>query len=169
MSVASFSRALVRRFEECLNYIGCIAAAISTLLICYEVFTRYVLGFSHASIAEISKYLMICSALLIAGRLTWDNEHFMFNFVSSRLKGRGSQAVTLLIIIVGIIVSAWMFVYSIEYTAMMKDWQQTTESGTILVWWVYSFLVFAMGLTFCYYFALLIRWFLSIFKPGKQE
>lgn len=164
MLVLNKGRTFIKYMEKTLFYLASISIALSTIIICWEVFTRYVLHFSSAISAETAKYLVICSAFLIAGPMTWSDEHISFNFLSRRLKGLPLKIVTLLTILVGLIVSIYVFIFSLDLTLMLKEWGQTSESAEIQMWWINSFMVAGMGLVACYYIGLLIRWFVSALR-----
>ncbi len=155
--------------EKVILYLAIVSIALSMLLVCWEVFTRYVLGVSTDWIAEASKYLVVCVAMLLAAPMTRTDEHIAFTFIATRLGVRGQQIARLVTILAGLWVSIFVFIYSLKITLMLKEWGQTTESETFKMWWIYFFMILAMFLIAIYYLEMLVQWFGSGSKKEQKE
>ena len=148
--------------ERFIHWLAMVAIAISAIFVCYEVFTRYVLGFSTSWIAESAKYLILCFLFLLAAPMTKRDDHIAFTFLDDRLTGWGKRITRLIIIIAGICVSVYTAVYSLQITIMLKGWGTTTQCEVLRKWWIYSFMVVGMVLIAFYYMEQLARWITSV-------
>jgi TRAP-type C4-dicarboxylate transport system permease small subunit len=169
MSSKNLRGRVFQSLEKGILYLAIVSIALSMLLVCWEVFTRYALGVSTDWIAEASKYLVVCVAMLLAAPMTQTEEHIAFTFIATRLGGRAQQIARLVTILAGLWVSIFVFVYSLKMTLMLKEWGQTTESETFKMWWIYFFMVVSMLLIAIYYFEMLIRWFGSGSEKEQKE
>ncbi len=155
--------------EKSILYLAIVSIALSMLMVCWEVFTRYAMGVSTNWISEASKYLVVCVALLLAAPLTRTDEHIAFTFIATRLRGRAQRITKFVTILSGLWVSIFVFIYSLKMTLMLKEWGQTTESESFKMWWIYFFMIVSMLLIAIYYFEMLVRWFGSGLKKEQKE
>ncbi|KAF0120620.1 MAG: TRAP-type C4-dicarboxylate transport system small permease [bacterium] len=140
------------------------------IFVCFEVFTRYILGFSTAWIEGSARYLIICFVLLLAAPLTKRDEHIAFTLLDTRLTGWGKRITRLIIIIAGVCVPIYTAVYTLQITLMLKRWGTTSESAEFLrMWWIYAFMIAGMVLIAFYYLEQLASWVVSLAKDRGEE
>lgn len=141
--------------------------AFSALLVCTEVFTRYVLGFSQAGVQLGALYLIICFMFLLAGPMVKTDEHISFGFVYDRLWGWRLRVAQLIITLTGVVVTAFTAGSSLRMTLVLKQWGQTTDFPGYRTWWIYCFMTAGLALMAFYYLEKLSRWIASITR-GKS-
>jgi len=77
--------------DRCMIAITNILLALGMVFICIEVFTRYILGTSHAFFEEQAKYYMLWFVYLILGVVSSERRHVRIDVVPELLKGKSRE------------------------------------------------------------------------------
>lgn len=107
-------------YADVLKYSAGVCLLAAVLLVSFNVFTRYVLGFTYLSVLEIAKYLVLWSTFLGAVFLQRKGGHLSVDFITLHLSQKSRIIVDtgacivgfcfcLMLAIEGFIVSAWSF------------------------------------------------------------
>jgi C4-dicarboxylate transporter DctQ subunit len=91
---------------------------MAVVLVCVEVFTRYVLGISQAFLDELSKYSMVWFVYLILGIISKERAHVKIEILSRYLKGKSHDVADIIFhfsVVVICVIVGWGMISSIHF------------------------------------------------------
>lgn len=168
MSVIKSLDKIGNLIERAVQWLAIVGGAATVLFICAGVTTRYVFNFSKPWMEECAKYTIVCPMFLFAATMIRRDGHIHFTLILSRVKGYGQHLLRLGITIIGLGVSIFMAKYSLGLLMLVRGWQEVTESGLFLLWWVYSFMFVGMVLCVLYYLEQLVKRMVTVIHIEKR-
>lgn len=113
--------------------------AVLVVIIAFQVFSRYVLGWVPLWGGELSRYLAIWIALLLTPVFVWQDRHLQVELFFRKLSRRWQlivrQLQLVVILVVGYLIADWGLVYAIN-----NGFGQTSPSMDFQMFWVYLIL-----------------------------
>ena len=100
--------------------------ALMTLLVFFQIVTRYVFSYSLAWSEELARYLMIWAALLGASPIFKDNQHIRLDLVYGRLPQMVRVWLNLLYEMCQIVFLVMLFKLGLQYVESMEIMTSTT-------------------------------------------
>lgn len=100
-----------------------------------EVVTRYVLGFSTAWVAEVSKYAVVVSCFLLAGPLESRGKHIRLSAFEEMLGAGPKRVLEMVSCLIGIVAAVYAGWYGMELVAMQIQLEALTDSHMFQAWW----------------------------------
>lgn len=140
-----FSR-LVRRVNSLLAYLSAFLIITCTLVLCYEVLTRYVIQVSNDWVIEMCIFMLIGATFLAAGRTQMDRAHVGIELLDEMLAPNAKRWRVLFGDVLSFLFCAFIAVLSWEffYEAYAEGWDSGSTWAPKL-WVPYSLM--AAGLT----------------------
>jgi TRAP-type C4-dicarboxylate transport system permease small subunit len=94
--------------------------SLMTLLVCFQVLTRYVFSYSLAWSEELARYLMIWGALLASGPLFEKNGHIRMDLIFGRLPLMFRVWLNLVYEVCQLAILSLLFKLGLEYVESME-------------------------------------------------
>jgi len=117
-----------------------------TLLGFVEVVGRYVFGVSHDWAEELLRYGFILTVFLLGGALIPTNEHLSMALLSDKLKGRGKQVHSVVVNLVGFLLSIFTCYWAIDMIAAAARLRLMGSSYLFPLKYVYLIVPVGMGI-----------------------
>jgi TRAP-type C4-dicarboxylate transport system permease small subunit len=146
------------------KYVMLVQASAIFFIICFAVFTRYILNYVPSWSEEVPRYLLVWISFLGAALAVKYKEHisldFFFNMMPIRARQVGHIILNVLIAIVGVI----MFVFGIGMVEQFGD--DLMESIWVKNFWFYIALPISGGLMVLYVIQDTMK---RILGPGEEK
>lgn len=161
-----FSRA-VKQFNLLLGYLSAILILVCTLILVYEVLTRYLIKVSNDWVIELSIFLLIAATFLAAAYTQAKRGHVGIEVLDEVLSKRANRwryllADTLsLLVCLFVAVNAWIFLY--------KAWDLGWATGSTWappLWIPYFFMAFGMTMLCLQYLIQIVE---DLFVPAPPQ
>lgn len=107
-----------------------------TLLICLQVFTRYVMGISILGIEEIACFSAVWMYFIGSAHGAWERGHISASLVDLFAPtGPANRFMKAFASILTVIIAAWMTVWAWDYFSFsLKRGSSSPDTGIILAW-----------------------------------
>ena len=142
---------VTNRIERTLTAFSAILMAVLSLIVCWQVFARYVLQKSPIWVEEFSVTAIMWIGLLGAASAVWSGDHMKLEFVAKKLPRVGGLILELLIDAAIGYFSLFLFKQGINLTA--ATW--TSQMSTIPLPIGLTYLVLPVSAAFMVLFAIL--------------
>ena|SRR5512135_1086291 len=137
--------AAVRRFNVLMGYVSALSIVACTLILVYEVLTRYLIKVSNDWVIELSVFLLIASTFLAAAYTQAQRGHVGIEVLGQLLSARANRWRFLLADILSMLVCAYIAYRAWLYCdrAWQGDWT-TSSTWAPKLWIPYFFMAFGM-------------------------
>ncbi len=142
---------VTNRIERTLTAFSAILMAVLSLIVCWQVFARYVLQKSPIWVEEFSVTAIMWIGLLGAASAVWSGDHMKLEFVAKKLPRIGGLVLELLIDAAIGYFSLFLFKQGVNLTA--ATW--TSQMSTIPLPIGLTYLVLPVSAAFMVLFAIL--------------
>ena len=107
-----------------------------TLLVCLQVFTRYVLGISILGIEELACFAAVWMYFIGSSHGAWERGHISASLIDLLSLGeRAKDGVKAFSSILTVIIAAWMTVWAWDYFAFsLNRGSVSRDTGIVLAW-----------------------------------
>lgn len=158
---------VINRIERVLTAFSALLMAVLSVLVCWQVFARYVLQKSPIWVEEFSVTAIMWIGLLGAASAVWSGDHMKLEFVAKKLPRVGGLVLELLIDAAIGYFSLFLFKQGINLT--VATW--TSQMSTIPLPIGLTYLVLPVSAAFMVLFASLriVRKFIEIGSPETAK
>lgn len=137
-----------RRLDSALDFLLFLALAGMTGVVALNVFCRFVLAFSLSWADETAMMLMGWLTFLGAAAAMRDRMHYAFDYLVRRLPPKARWSVRVGAQIVGLVLTALLFYWSIQVVTLITDWVMPATG--VRRAWVYA--ACPVGCVFLFYY-----------------
>lgn len=106
-----------------------------TLLVCLQVFTRYVMGISVLGIEELACFAAVWMYFIGSAHGAWERGHISASLVDMLARGKLNGGIKAFSSTLTVVIAAWMTVWAWDYFAFsLRRGSISRDTGIMLAW-----------------------------------
>lgn len=129
-----------------------VTGAVVTLLMFFQIVTRYLFGFSVYGLEEAMSFFAVWAYFLGSAHGSWDRGHISASLVDVLLRpGRSQQAMRVLACLLSVLISGWTMIWAVQYLLNSLSRNLRSLEVGISMAWVNVAMPLGLGLMTLYF------------------